>query len=298
MPDLLDQAIAGLHWRDYGGDGDNMVLVHGLGGSLSNWDAVGPRLAKGNRVIAFDLPGFGYSPPRSDYRVGTHVSAAIDFIEEVGYPVTLMGNSMGGLVAEFVASSRPDLVSRLILVAPATPPRLPDPHLDWPTVIRLTLEATPGVGLLVGQLIKWRYTPEEIVALGLESITHDPARVPPDVVANLEELARERVHYPWAVQALHESAFSVAMTYRRPRDFVRMIRAIEAPTLVIQGKADHIVSPTAVRWLASLRRDWDLIQMDDTGHTPQLDAPVRFTREVEKWLTDRTRPGTGTGGAN
>jgi pimeloyl-ACP methyl ester carboxylesterase len=63
-----------------------------------------------------------------------------------------------------------------------------------------------------------------------------------------------------------------------------MIRKIRARTLVVHGVDDRIVSPTAVEWLTSLRTDWTLIQMEDTGHTPQLDAPVRFVKVVEEWL--------------
>jgi pimeloyl-ACP methyl ester carboxylesterase len=74
---------------------------------------------------------------------------------------------------------------------------------------------------------------------------------------------------------------------RRGR-FVEIIRAISAPTLVVHGVADPIVSPTSVEWLCSLRPDWALIQMDDTGHTPHIDAPVRFLSAVESWLGART----------
>ena len=63
-----------------------------------------------------------------------------------------------------------------------------------------------------------------------------------------------------------------------------MIRKIVAPTLVVQGIEDHIVSPTAVEWICSLRPDWQLVQMTDTGHTPQLDAPLRLLDVVEPWL--------------
>jgi pimeloyl-ACP methyl ester carboxylesterase len=65
-----------------------------------------------------------------------------------------------------------------------------------------------------------------------------------------------------------------------------MIRAITAPTLVVQGVSDHIVSPTAVERICRLRPDWKLVQMEDTGHTPQMDAPLRFLAEVEPWLKE------------
>jgi pimeloyl-ACP methyl ester carboxylesterase len=63
-----------------------------------------------------------------------------------------------------------------------------------------------------------------------------------------------------------------------------MIRAVKAPTLVVQGVADPIVSSQSVEWLCSLRPDWSLVQMEDTGHTPQIDAPMRLLGVVQPWL--------------
>lgn len=290
------RARAGLNWVDYGGEGPPMVLVHGLGGSLANWDAVGLRLAKRHHVLAFDLPGFGHSPPRANYQLSTYVKTVVEFIEATGGPVTLVGNSMGGLICEFVAAGHPELVDKLVLVAPATPVRLPDPEIDWMTAFRLGVEATPGVGWLLGKLVVKRVDPEALVDLSLRMITHDHIRVPPEVVDNLVEVASHRARLPWTATALNKSAASIARIYRRPRVFVDAIRSITAPTLVIQGVGDRIVSPTAVRWLVSLRKDWTLVHMADTGHTPQLDAPARFCREVETWLDDQDRGALGESG--
>lgn len=281
---IEEELVAGLNWYDFGGDGALMLMVHGLGGSLANWEAVAPAFTPDFRVLALDLPGFGLSRPRDDFTIATHVAAVSHFIEAIESPVTLVGNSMGGLVCEFVAANNPDLVSRLVLVSPATPPRLPDHQLHWPTVVRLLIQAIPGSGQLLGTLLRKRFKPEDLVDLSLRMVTHDASRVPPDVVDSLVDLARVRLEYPWAVTALTRSANSTAMVYRKPREFVRMIRSIKAPTLVVHGIGDKIVSPTAVEWLCSLRSDWDLVQMEGTGHTPQLDAPVRFIRVLCDWL--------------
>jgi pimeloyl-ACP methyl ester carboxylesterase len=76
-----------------------------------------------------------------------------------------------------------------------------------------------------------------------------------------------------------------------------MILSIEAPTLVVQGMSDHIVSPTSVEWLCTLRPDWDLVQLDDTGHTPQMDAPQRFLKVARDWLAPAEQKAAGAGSA-
>lgn len=191
---------------------------------------------------------------------------------------------MGGLLSEMVAAANPELVDRLVLVAPATPPRLPDPLIDWPTARRLAIQATPGLGEAATRILMSRFSPDELVRFSLENITHKPGRVPISVVTDLVRLATVRYQLPWSAVAIPKTGRSIASFFARRSRFVEMIRQIKAPTLVVQGTADRFVSPNSVEWLCRLRLDWDLAQMEDTGHTPQLDAPVRFLGIVLPWL--------------
>ena len=281
------KAVTGpVHMVDFGGNGESIVLVHGLGGSTTNWIAVADGLARHGRVLALDLPGFGLSPPGRDFRLETHREAIENFIELEGAPATLIGNSTGGLLSQMVAGHRPDLVDRLVLVAPATPPVLPDPRLDWPTAIRLALQATPGFGTAYGRRFINSHSAEELVRLSLEMITHRKGRVPLDVIEASIDMARIRKDLPWSAEATARTATSIAAFYANRANYIRMIRSIKAPTLVVQGVSDHIVSPTAVERICSLRPDWKLVQMSDTGHTPQMDAPLRFLAVLEHWLSE------------
>lgn len=237
--------------------------------------------------MALDLPGFGLSPPASSWDLESHAEALSAFLTDLGPGVTLIGNSMGGLVSEMVAARHHDKVARLVLISPATPPRLPDPRLHWPTAIRLALQSTPGIGRLIARRFISAYTPEEMVRVSLEMIAHKPGRVPLEVQESLIASARARQHLPWVEEAVPKTATRIAWLFTRPWRFVEMIRDIVAPTLVVQGLEDHIVSPTAVEWMCSLRPDWEHIQMEDTGHTPQLDAPVRLMNIVGPWLEAR-----------
>jgi pimeloyl-ACP methyl ester carboxylesterase len=284
MSRYVDTSKGPIHEVDYGGSGEPIVLIHGLGGSTTNWSAVGPSLGDLGTVKAIDLPGFGLTPPRSDYRLDTHRDSVIGYLETLGGQSTLIGNSTGGLLAELISAHRPDLVGRLVLVSPATPPILPDPRLDWPTAVRLAIQATPGLGEAYGKHFLRNNTPEELVRKSLTMITHKPGRVPMSLVEESREMARIRKGLPWAEHATARTATSIARLYTRRPDYMKMILSIEAPTLVVQGMSDHIVSPTSVEWLCTLRPDWDLVQLDDTGHTPQMDAPRRFLKVVREWL--------------
>lgn len=284
MSEYMDLGPGVVHWKDYGGSGQTIVLVHGLGGSVANWDIVGPRMTSLGRVVALDLPGFGLSPPGPDWTLETHTGAIVSFIEHFGGPVALVGNSLGGLLSELVAASRPDLVESLVLIAPATPPTFPDPRLHWPMAGRLLVGSTPGVGPALNRYILSSLTPEQLIRDSLSRITHNPGRVPIEMVESFISLARTRSHYPWAADAVPKTGRSIRQMFMKRRRFIEMVREIKAPTLVVQGVDDPIVSPTAVEWLCALRADWQLVQMEDTGHTPQIDAPIRFLAAVTPWL--------------
>lgn len=285
--DYIPTGQGPIHQVDFDGSGPSIVLVHGMGGSTTNWNAVAPALARWGRVRAIDLPGFGLTPPRQDFRLKTHRDSIISYLETLDAPGhTLIGNSTGGLLAAMVAASRPELVDRLVLVSPATPPRFPDPRIDWPTFARLAVQATPVLGEIFGRHFLRSNTPEELVRKSLAMITHKPGRVPMDLIADSREMARIRKQLPWAEYATARTASSIAWTYFRRASYVEMINSIKAPTLVVQGASDPFVSPSAVEWLCSLRPEWDHVVLDDTGHTPQMDAPLRFISVVGDWLAN------------
>lgn len=288
---MITTPLGPVHGHDYGGEGSAIVLVHGLGGSIANWDALAPGLTPIGRVTALDLPGFGDSPPAADWSLETQARALSSFVETQNGPAVLVGNSLGALLSEMVAASQPELVSHLVLVSPATPPRLPDPRMHWPTARRLMIQATPWLGKQATRCLLRRYEPDELVALTLESVAHRPARIPSHLVQSFTDLARRRRQMPWAPEAVPETGTHIAKLFLRPSRFVAMIRKIKAPTLVVHGVEDRLVSPTSVEWLCSLRSDWKLIQLDDIGHTPQLEAVERLETVVVAWLADQMSHG-------
>lgn len=102
------------------GQGQTVVLLHGIGRSGSVWNHVTAGLKDYNcHVVTFDLLGFGGSPKPQwlDYTVDDHARAVIKSIkaEKLGRPVILVGHSMGCLVAAQIATLAPELVSRLFL---------------------------------------------------------------------------------------------------------------------------------------------------------------------------------------
>lgn len=117
----LETKVAGSVEYHVGGEGEPLLLVHGLGGSAENWVEVLPELVQRHRVIAVDLPGHAGSRPLArgatmdDFAAAT---AAVLEAEDVDRAL-VAGHSLGGLVSLRLACRRPELARGLLLVAPA-----------------------------------------------------------------------------------------------------------------------------------------------------------------------------------
>ena len=104
------------------GEGEPIVLVHGLSGCWQNWLENLPHFGRTHRVIALDLPGFGASPmPSWEIDIPAYGRLLHDFCEKVGVDgaATLVGNSMGGFIAAEAATASPGRFERLVLVSAA-----------------------------------------------------------------------------------------------------------------------------------------------------------------------------------
>ncbi|USQ88136.1 alpha/beta hydrolase [Streptomyces phaeoluteigriseus] len=98
-----------LHAHDYGGDGPQLVLLHGYGRSLTDWNAAAALLAAGHRVLAVDLPGHGRSPDISPWTLPAVVRHIADTLDAHGVPeAVVVGHSLGGMVAVEYARAEPD----------------------------------------------------------------------------------------------------------------------------------------------------------------------------------------------
>jgi 2-succinyl-6-hydroxy-2,4-cyclohexadiene-1-carboxylate synthase len=98
---------------------DVIVLLHGFTGSHRSWDAIAPALARTRTVVAFDLPGHGDSDfgDTAAHHSMAHTAATLDgAFDALGIThAVVVGYSMGGRLALYLAATRPQRVSRLVL---------------------------------------------------------------------------------------------------------------------------------------------------------------------------------------
>ena len=103
------------------GEGEPVVLVHGLSGSTLWWRRNVPELAQHYKVYLVDLPGFGAgSRKHGRFALKQAGDWLLTWMDAIGLKQAhLIGHSMGGYICMEIAAHRPDVVSRLVLVSPA-----------------------------------------------------------------------------------------------------------------------------------------------------------------------------------
>ncbi|MEC4019268.1 alpha/beta fold hydrolase [Streptomyces sp. H27-D2] len=261
------------------------LYVHGLGGSSQNWSLLMAELADTVDGEAIDLPGFGHSPPPDDggYSISAHARAVIRFLEAGGRgPVHLLGNSLGGAVVTRVAAVRPDLVRTLTLVSPALPELPPQP-----SAVPTALLALPGVTRLFGRLTR-NWSAERRTREVLALCYGDPARVTPEGLALAVEEYERRLALPYFWDSLARSARGIvdAYTLSGQHSLWRQAERVLAPTLLVYGGRDRLVSFRMAKRASVAFRDSRLLTLPDAGHVAMMEYPDVVGQALRELLAD------------
>jgi pimeloyl-ACP methyl ester carboxylesterase len=260
---------------DAAGDGEPLVLLHGVGANRSIWKHAVPRLARKYLVLTPDLPGFGESPPVADgFDLRRTADAVADAIESRGaQPFDLVGNSLGGAVAAVLASRRPELVRRLVLVSPAGF----SPHT------RVLADVAGHLGGSVTSLRRVFGTPLVASALARRVLLWG-AVAAPDQMAPSD--ARTMLLGSRGSSQVGAAIASVLTT-----DLRDDLAASKVPLGLIWGKRDRVVPIAALKTIRALRPDAIAETLPNAAHVPQIERPAQFVEVLEGILDrlDRSR---------
>ncbi|WP_329271227.1 alpha/beta fold hydrolase [Streptomyces sp. NBC_01451] len=261
------------------------LYVHGLGGSSQNWSALMQLHDDLVDSEALDLPGFGDSPPPDDgdYSVTGHARAVIRYLDASGRgPVHLFGNSLGGAVSTRVAAVRPDLVRTLTLVSPA----LPEIRVQR-NAVPTGLLALPGMARLFTRLTA-EWSAEQRVR-GVTALCYgDPGQVTPEGFRNAVEEMERRLQLPYFWDAMARSARGIvnAYTLGGQHGLWRQAERVLAPTLLVYGGRDQLVSYRMAQRAARTFRDSRLLSLPDAGHVAMMEYPETVASAFRELLQD------------
>lgn len=262
------------------GDGEVILLLHGIACSSQTWRSVIGPLSKNYRVIAPDLLGHGNSTkPRSDYSLGAFSVLVRDILDRLGIArATLVGHSLGGGISMQFIYQHPDYVKRLVLISSgglgndvgfilrlAT---LPGAELVLPVIAARQVLATGD------RVWSWlrragvEYPRGEELWLSYSSLGDGPTRQ-----AFLRTLRSVIDHRGQAVSALS-----------------RLDSRTDFPVMAIWGERDNIVPVRHAYAAQAVRPDVRLEVMPDVGHFPHVERPAEVAALIDDFI--RTQEAT------
>jgi pimeloyl-ACP methyl ester carboxylesterase len=248
--DVIERAPSRFRWLERG-DGDPVVLLHGLMGEMDHWESALETLAAFCRPIALELPLFDTG--LMDLSVPGLAEYVRRFMEALELrPSIIGGNSLGGHLA-LEALAHPELVSGLILSGSS--------GLFERSFTR-NVPHRPSAA----------YVREK-----MEEIFYDPTLVTPEWVESIRRIVTTR-HL--AVRVLR--AARAAMRH----NLEERLGDVRVPALIVWGKEDRITPPeVAERFHAGIPGS-QLVYLPNCGHAPMLEQPEAFDAVVSEWLSE------------
>jgi len=248
------------------GQGDAVLLLHGWNGSTFSMRRTIPDLAHRYRVVAIDLPGYGFSSrsENADYSTSAQADVVRSVLDrlQIDRAAAVLGHSMGGGVAMQLALRHPERVERLVLVSSVTPS-------ETRRVRRLGF-MRPFIPLFGLTLVR-----EFIVRRALLGVAHDPAFVTQNVVDGYFRPLRVKGHLRSQAKQMadrqHEEAYEP--------------RQIHQPTLILHGEHDRVIPLSTGRALAEQIPNAQPEVIRGAGHLALEEQPEECNKLLLEFLS-------------
>ncbi|RLA34636.1 MAG: alpha/beta hydrolase [Gammaproteobacteria bacterium] len=245
-------------------DAEVLLLLHGFGGDKDNWTRFSKYLTGSYRVIAPDLPGFGYSTKHADwdYSMPPQRSRVNGFAKALGLEqFHIAGNSMGGYLATVYSHKYPVQVRSLALFNNA--------GINAPNESDMQRLVAKGENPLIADSLA-----------GYDEL--------------LEFVAYKKIFLPWPVRGVFaRGTMRQAELNRTIFDSIQddlssglesVLVDIEKPVLILWGEYDRVLDVSSVDVMKPLLPQAEVIVMKDTGHLPMIERPADTAEHYLKFM--------------
>ena len=235
-----------------GGTGPNLLLIAGLNGRASFWDAVVSEWGAGHRVARFDQRGCGATPDDgADWSIEMLAGDAFAVAEAAfgSAPFAVIGHSTGGAIAQCMAAMRPDTIRTAVLSG------------TWS-------EADAYMRALFALRVELLTRAPE-----LDAVLGDLMRIPP-------ESFRTQAALPPLDPGVAIRRIRALLGHRGPRWF----SAVRCPVLIVAAGDDWIVPPHLTQALHSQLPQSELVMLETGGHFFPQTRAAEFCGRVGAWL--------------
>jgi 2-hydroxy-6-oxonona-2,4-dienedioate hydrolase len=255
--------------------GGTLILLPGLGGSIEKYLSVLPILSEYFRVIVLDIIGFGYSDkPRVKYTIELFVDFLKKFLEKLqisNNKVSIVGSSLGGLIAAGFAIKFSNMIDKLILVSPAITNRLLPTHEGHNYIYAARIAGRRYIAASYTQIYK-------IVEEAFRNLFYRYDNI---VTGAMIKDFINRMRLDYAVEAFNSTLEGIESFNTRLQ--VKLSK-ISSPTKIIWGENDLIIpfdySTAALQIPGSTRAE-----IKKCGHNPPLEEPIKFSEIALEFFT-------------
>jgi pimeloyl-ACP methyl ester carboxylesterase len=243
---------------DRGGRGEPLVLAHGLMGRGSTWSRQLPWLARLGAVYTYDAPWHRGRDAPDPYPISTErfVADLGDAVAELGRPATLIGHSMGGLHGWYLAASRPELVSALVIedMAPDFRGRTTGPWEPWLHALPVEFPSAQAVFDEFGQIAGQYFLD-----------------------------AFDRTATGWRLHGWVERWIEIAAEWGR-RDYWEQWREVRVPALLIEA-GNSVAPPGQMQGMHESGYRTTYVRAEGAGHLVHDEAPQLYSDAVAGFLS-------------
>jgi len=264
LPSLKKIASNGqeIAWRE-AGQGDALVLIHGIGGSSASWPQQFADFSPTHRVVAWDAPGYGGSSPlaTSPARVEAYAESLVAWLDALDIRnASLVGHSLGSLFTAIVAARlRPDLVERAVFLQPVTGNGQMQP--DEREKVRQ------------GRI-------RDMETLGPQAFAEQRGRtilardIAPDIATHAIKVMAD----------VPAKGYLAAWDAMCEGDIYPLLGDINCPVLVICGSEDPVSPQATGRQIASRLKNPKFELLPGVGHYASIEAPDRLKAILADFL--------------
>jgi pimeloyl-ACP methyl ester carboxylesterase len=261
MREPIDVDCDTFAWRECGA-GELVVMLHGLGGSRISWEPQLTELGRSRRVAAWDLPGYGAAAPLPDVELSFRAlaDAAAAFIAALGAErAHVVGISMGGMIAQYLAAWHPQRVRSLTMLA-----------------------SSPAFGLDGTEPHQWRAARLAPLDDGLEPVDFADRVLSAISGPHIQPaaLAGQRA----AMARISSAALRRSIDCLVTHDTRSLLSSIHAPTLVMVGELDEETPVQYSQYLVDHLPGARLRVIPGAGHLLNVEAPDQVNQQIERHL--------------
>lgn len=247
------------------GKGQPLLLLHGIAANTFTWRLLAPLLARHYQVIVVDIPGFGRSTkdPKRTHGLDEQAEVLTQFCNDLGLKnIGLIGSSMGGAIALWMAKLHPEKFKKIAVLAPAVSSQMLPVELARLSGLFHSTASLLVTKTLVRSIIK-------LVVTNHKLITDEVVR----------QYQRPFIEEPKTVKTFFR-ATSIISDTRLPHE----LASIKAEILIIYGAKDKMVPKVVMNQLREVLPNAKYIEHETAGHHPMEDEPEWLSAKLREYF--------------